>query len=390
MKNKKKMLSFLLYVIIIFCFEPKLFVKIPILNIIFIFGIILSFLIICFIYIKEQKKIPFSAWVVIIFRLSFAIQTIFSDGDVLMWGYMSLVLVTLALTISFYSKYDLKSLINTIVNVLFCWVICNYITIVFFPNGVIEELYFIGIRTRFTDVAFPLCVLAFVNDELNNRKTSLKTLIIVVVSVITILQMWIVTAIIGIIILCFVYFIFKYLSKKTNINLFVITFLVAICADVLVVYFDFINQFPFVSEIFGKSTTLSGRTEIWAIAKEIINQKIIFGYGMADNGNFVYWGYNGGTLSYWQAHNQWLQLMYDGGLFTTISFSALILLSNSGLRLIKNYKIKAYLLSLVFVYLIMMITEIYSYTPYFYLPILLLYEGENFNSIYDMKRGRCL
>lgn len=390
MKNKKKLLSFLLLFIIIFCFEPKLFVKISILNIIFIFGIVLSFLIICLIYIKEQKKIPCSAWIVIIFRLSFAIQTILSNGDILMWGYMSLVLVTLALTISFYSKYDLRLLINTIVNVLFCWVICNYITFIFFPNGVIDYLYFIGIRTRFTDVAFPLCVLAFVNDELNNRKTSLKTLIIVIVSIITILQMWIVTAIIGIVILCFAYFIIKYIFKKTNINLLFITFLVAICADVLVVHFDFINQFPFISEIFGKSTTLTGRTEIWAIAKEIISEKILFGYGMADNGNFVYWGFEGNALSYWQAHNQWLQLLYDGGLITTISFSALILLSSNGLKKMKNYKIKAYFISLIFVYLIMMITEIYSYTPYFYLPILLLYEGENFNFIYDMKRGKCL
>lgn len=379
MKNKRNLLSSLLLIIIIFCFEPKLFVKIPYLNIIFIFGSVLSFLIIFCIYAKKQIKIPFSAWMIIVFRVSFAIQTITSKGDILMWGYMSLVLVTLALTISFYSKYDLKLLINTIVNVLFCWEICNYITIIFFPNGVIEELYFIGIRTRFTDLAFPLCVLSLVYDELTDKKISFKTVLITLITLITILQLWIVTAIIGIIILCFIYFIFKYVFKKTKLNLLLMLFLVAIIADILVVYFDFINKVPFISEIFGKSATLSGRTEIWAIAKEIINQKIIFGYGMADNGNFVYWGYNGGTLSYWQAHNQWLQLLYDGGLMTTISFSALILFSNSGLKQIKNYKIKTYLVSLVFIYLIMMITEIYSYTPYFYLPILFLYEGNSFN-----------
>lgn len=81
--------NLIMFFILFFCFEPKLAVKNSYFNIIYILGAILSFIVIFLKYIKKYKASLFF-YGLVLFRLSFFLQTLINHGDLLMWGYMSL------------------------------------------------------------------------------------------------------------------------------------------------------------------------------------------------------------------------------------------------------------------------------------------------------------
>lgn len=376
--------SLLIYFIFFFCFEPKLFVKYNIINYIFIVGAVVSFLLIL---IKtfgntNSKKISKMTVMVIVYRLSFAVQTFtVENGDITMWGYLSIVLVSLCLTFDYYAKRRPYFLLSNLTDVLLYLVIVNLMIVFIYPKGIIDEIYFIGIRTRTTDVLFPLIAFSLICDYLKGITISVRTIIALTVSFATIVKLWIATAIVGGIIIC-AFLLFqnsKIINKFTNLYVIV---LVGLVVNYLVVYVDIAKQFAwFIQGVLHKSITLSARTMIWEKAKVIINQSLLFGYGMTDNGNFVWHGYSANEMGYWQAHNMWLQMLHDGGLITTSLFVYLICMCGKKLKKYNNLFSVKVLLSVIMTFFIMMISEIYSYTPYFFLLIFACYYIEYFEKI---------
>ena len=159
--------------------------------------------------------------------------------------------------------------------------------------------------------------------------------------------------------------------KDRHIKLLNIYFAIIICLvlNVLIVHLRILDSLDwFFTGIFGKTTSLSGRTEIWDNAFGIIFSKPIFGHGMAVDGNFIPWVWGGiGEVKLWQAHNQWLQLLYDGGIVCVISFIAIAFISYSQIKCNKQAVAKSkFLIIGIIVFYFMMIVEIYSYTPYFF------------------------
>ena len=239
-----------------------------------------------------------------------------------------------------------------------------------YPNGVIDGIFFIGIRTRISDVIFPLLLFALIREELGNHKLQLKTIICFMICILNIVRFTVTTAILGVIIFIITYFLVSRSNKfRKIINLrwvvyfgVIISLLFTFCN--LYVYFD-----DFIVSVLRKEANLSSRTLIWGEAIKYIAQSPIFGHGLAPDGNFVYWGYVGGVKGLWQAHNNWLQLLYDGGIISMLVFVNFINMNSPKLSNYKNEKIAALLIVTVLVYMIMMISEIFIYTPYFYLVI---------------------
>ena len=139
-----------LYILFTFMFEPKLFVKNNITNTIFVLGAVLCFSIILIKYILSRHKINKMFFVCILYRLSFAIQTVISHGDILMWGYMSLIIICLLMTIELYADICPDKLLTSLVDVLISILTVNLLISFIYPDGVIDGIYYIGIRTRFT------------------------------------------------------------------------------------------------------------------------------------------------------------------------------------------------------------------------------------------------
>ena len=85
----------------------------------------------------------------------------------------------------------------------------------------------------------------------------------------------------------------------------------------------------------------------------------------------------------WQAHNQLLQSLYETGIFGSILFYWLFYKSLKKLNqesIEKKYKIITG--SVLFAFIIMMITEIYGYYPPFYISLLIAYYGDNISTYF--------
>lgn len=102
---------------------------------------------------------------------------------------------------------------------------------------------------------------------------------------------------------------------------------------------------------FHKDITLSHRTIIWDRAIELISKKPIFGYGLAESLNVfsVNHDFTGGNNNVWTAlsgHNQFLQILYDGGLILMIIFFVVYFIATKKTKRI-NYHFKYYFLGVI-------------------------------------------
>lgn len=359
-----------LYLSLLFCFEPKIAVKYSIFNYSFILGAVVVFTFTALKYFKTQK-ISKMFIALVLFRASFFFQTVFNSGDIMMWGYMSIVLMNLCMIFDMYLKKKKYLLMNCIINIFTVFLLINFLISLVYPNGIVDGIFFIGIRTRISDVIFPLLAFTLINDSILLKKhISKQTIIAISVSLLNIIRFSVTTAIIGIALLFMCYFLFiryKKMRRVLNLRLIVYT---GVLISFLFTFFGVYSYFSnFIVNVLHKDASLSSRTLIWAEAIKYIYSSPVFGHGLAVNGNFVYWGYIGGIKELWQAHNNWLQLLYDGGVVSLLIFLRMINMNSEKIKQFRDEKTTSILLITLAVFLVMMISEIFIYTPYFYILI---------------------
>lgn len=368
-KNKNKEL--IEYLLIFFLFEPTIFVKSNILNYTFVLLSCVSFINIIIITFKS-KYINYITIELIIIRIIYIGMTLIFKGDILKVGYQSIVFIALLLyAYYFYKNNKFDKFIMKIKNIFGLYLVINLVTYIICPEGIGNEsrMFFLGYRTRFTEYAIVMILLSILSYNLNliTKKCLIFELIICFLNI---FLPTISTAIVGIIIL-FVTYLISLRIKNINYR---VLFIVGILMNLLIVFFRIQNVFSFIIEqILKKSLTLTNRTQIWdASYKYIFDKNFFIGHGYPIDGNFIY---TFGT--FWQSHNQILQMLYEVGLFGTILFNDILLKSlkeietpNANLK--KKYF--AWIGSTFVAFSIMMITEIYSYyMPFYVLIILALY-----------------
>ena len=368
-----------LYSVFIFCFFPKFFAKDDLFCFIYVIGLILSFLLVGTLYFS-LKKLSSLFIVLVLFRLSFFYQTYCSNGDIFMWGYISIVLLTLCFVFEVFFPTNPVEFISVLVNVLLFLSLINLASILFdfYVPSDGGNIYFMGIRTRVTDFLLPLCIFSFIENILRKRIFSLKLLLCLLVSVITITYLYVSTAIVGFIVffVSFVLYHNRFFYKISNILFLTI---IGLTINYLVINTDFLKFWGwFIEDILGKHISLSDRTYIWKEAISIISDSFFVGQGLQDNGNFV----NMGNFLL-QSHNNFLQLFADGGVVTFFLFLCFFFICKRKSDNVVFHKIYIVLLSSLFSFFIMMITEIFVYTPFYFL---LIFFWDNFNKCLSTNR----
>lgn len=373
------------FLMILVLFEPNIAVKFNMVNYVFIVGAAISFMFSAYKIVKEYNSLYSITLVMILYRLLLIFTTIYSKGDILKVGYQSIVIITLMLYAEYYyRKNDLNKLIQILANIFTIYLLINIIGYIAFPSGLYKQregIHFLGFRTRFTEYSMILLLLALLNYRINCKNKKLLTFRIIIV-ILNIFIPHIATAITGIILFLITYFI---LNKIKYVN-YKIVFFIAILITILIVFFRIQNIFSFfIVDLLHKNITLTGRTEIWDRAYEyIFDKQFIIGHGMKTDGNFILWE---GSL--WQAHNQLLQTLYEGGLIGTCLYYGAFNIALSKLNKFKNNnkKMKNLICAMYFSFGIMMITEIYGYYLPTYILILLAYYFDKIN-IYKIKEEK--
>jgi len=185
-----------------------------------------------------------------------------------------------------------------------------------------QPSYLLGIRTRVTDCVFPAILLAMLYDSGSRRRWGWRTVLALTSGIVQIVTLQVATAWVGAALMAVVYLAVRLhlragglLSMRGATVLGVVVTLLVVVARV---------QTYFAAQIeglLGKSVTMTGRTELWDAAMPILADSPLFGYGINSQFGAFIPAFKG---LLWQAHNQYLQIAYDGGLVAVGLFIALL------------------------------------------------------------------
>lgn len=379
--KKNNNIKILLYevILIMFLFEPNIFVKYRLVNNIFIVGAIFSFIIAVCLIIKKDVKIKIFTLIGILYQILNIVVTIINSQDIYKVGHNAMIIIALLLYAEYYFRTNkFNKFLKILNNIFSAYLLINIILFIVKPEGLYngQTIHFLGIRTRFTEYVFALFATSYIC--LKNKLISKKKFFAdIVIGILNIILPSISTAIIGVIVLILMNFYFKVIHNKNYINENKVIFY-GILTNALVVFFRIHNIFSvFIEKVLGKNVTLSERTKIWDLSyKYIFDKWILIGHGYPDNGNFVYLrGYN----TNWQSHNQILQLLFETGIIGCFVFFYLIFLALKGSKKCDNRDCRIWIISIIFSFLVMMIVEIYGYYIPFYAVLVIAYYLECFN-----------
>lgn len=190
-----------------------------------------------------------------------------------------------------------------------------------------QPSYLLGIRTRVTDCVFPAILLALLYDSGSRRSWGWRTILAISSGIVQIVTLQVATAWVGAAVMAVVYLAVRLhmragglFSMRGATVLGVVVTLLVVVARVQV---HFAAQ---IEGMLGKSVTMTGRTELWDAAIPILADSPLFGYGINSHFGAFIPGFEG---LLWQAHNQYLQIAYDGGLVAVGLFIALLWITSA-------------------------------------------------------------
>lgn len=338
--------------------------------------VLLNYFVVIFSYLKERKFSNLKFFVYYFLFLGFTfLTTIINNGSISIYFNIVIKYFMLALFYNlFITKYRitfLKANCYYFATLLFI----NLIYIVAYPNGLFINEYnawanwFLGYKNGFILYIIPAILTSYIIDILKKDRISFRTIVIIFISVITSILVDSSTALVGIIILLVGLFFQKSFSKLKIINYNTLLY-IYLLLFFLIVIFRMQNIFSYIiEEVLNRNLNFTNRTYIWDTAIMYIKNNPIVGYGFEDSLIRIE------KFSYLQAitcHNQLLDLIYQGGFIGLIFIFLMLKQLGNRINEIKNLKIKTVTLMALFSYLVMMLSEYYSFGSFIYIFVIFI------------------
>ena len=319
------------------------------------------------------RRVTLSATVIlfVLYRVSSLLPTVYQGGDLLNWGYVTLSLLSVLMLIELHAtagQEERRRLLRVMTDLLLIYLLINYVMILMdwgrvaaWGDGAFAPpSYLLGIRTRVTDCIFPAILLALLYDSGSHRRWGWRTMVAVASGIVQIATLQVATAWVGLAVTAAFYLAVTARPHRGGLFSMRGATVMGAAATLLVVFARvqvfFAEQ---IEELLGKSVSLTGRTDLWDAAFPILADSPLFGYGInSDFGNFI----PGPEGLLWQAHNQYLQIAYDGGLAAVGLFIALLWTASARADASRcNPRARAAFVSVYAAMSVMAISEIYVY-----------------------------
>ena len=283
-----------------------------------------------------MRRIPLSTAVIlfVLYRLASLLPTVYRDGDLLNWGYVTLSQLSILMLIELYAGYsrqERRRLLRVMTDLLLIYLLINYIMIMTGTGSVAswgqheffaQPSYLLGIRTRVTDCVFPAILLALLYDSGSRRRWGWRTVLALTSGIVQIVTLQVATAWVGAAIMAVVYLAVRLHLRAGGLLSMRGATILGVAVTLLVVVARVQTYFAAQIEgLLGKSVTMTGRTDLWDAAIPILADSPLFGYGINSQFGAFIPAFKG---LLWQAHNQYLQIAYDGGLVAVGLFIALL------------------------------------------------------------------
>lgn len=301
------------------------------------------------------------------------------------------ILIALSETLIRSNPRRFVSFVNRMLNVL---ILLNFLFLLIFPNGITSDIYRTPINFWASDnhlislliSGFTFSYISYDVLSIVSRKSHL---LMTFISSITLLIVWSGTALLAFSLLLFFVFLNEYTNGRAfNFKSYQVFFLnISLHIGIVVLRLQYLFT-GIIVWILHKDLTFTNRTLLWDGAIRIISNDWLFGLG---NPNAV--GHTGWlTMSSWNsyqnqlvdiyfiAHNQFLEILVNGGIFSLALFLTSILWVLWNIDKIKSRKLRSQFNLIMTCFLVVMITEIvYPYPPY-YLVLVLFSNTDKFLS----------
>ena len=267
--------------------------------------------------------------------------------------------------------FDNKKFFTNLENTFLFLLTINLITIVLFPGGFYQNSsgyssnYFLGYDNNLITYIFPALALSFTNSYGETGKVGLKSIYLLIISLLSIILTWSATGVVAISIIVVLFSIYTFKKKDFPINKYII---IVLSLFVCIVVLWLQNIFSFIIEGWRKKElSFTGRTYIWDIFIKQIKQSLFIGHGIVDYKYLIK------SLNAGHAHDYFLQILYQGGIIALSMFLGFFF---TAINKMKNCKQKKYVGIIIFAYLISFIFEAYTLTNMFIIVLLISYYYE--------------
>ncbi len=224
-----------------------------------------------------------------------------------------------------------------------------------------REVFFLGSKNR---AGWPLMIGLFfslLNNQINGKKAELICYCILLLGNVLIIKSM--TTVLGVLVISF-FLLIPFIRKKMETLHFGIFIALTVLAFVLLMWFLLpITQSKPVAAVLsmmGKDPGLSDRYVLWETGVEMIKEHPVFGTGFHESSGFIPHTNPYGT-TYHHAHNEILQTLYEGGLFTALLALAMLLFTAVKLEKSSSRTVGAIGKIIIFAFLIMLQADLIPY-----------------------------
>lgn len=309
-----------------------------------------------FIYLIDHKFSKFDIALIIYFVFGLFSSILGSSASILLFLEINIKIIGYTFYLEKSILLHSKKIIITLENIFLLLIFINFITILLFPNGLyVTERYstnwFFQYDNTHIFMYMPAIAISFLSSSINDKKISIKNVILLLLIVFSVFYCKSSNSIIGLSIFI-IYLLFnrffdkiKLLNSKTYFIIFILIFVFIVLFRI-----QYIFEWLIVG-IFNKKLTFTGRTYIWDKCIKLITKAPLLGYGFEDSSIF---SLKLGSIYFTHAHNTLLNVMYRGGLFLLVSFLSILVLTSQQLYIYKKYSITRLCSIIFFSCLVMM------------------------------------
>lgn len=294
--------------------------------------------VVCVLYLlgmikKKQRPSAMLLWLCA--YLGFiALATLVREDN--LWGLVNYVMtiVTFCMLVEVCVREDPKMAMNMLVLPVTVLILVNFLQLCVLPHGLCRggsynyRYNFLGIDNFLAPILVPYMFLAALRSSMLHGKLNWFAYGMIAVSAVSLLMVWSATGLMGLAV-ALIFLLFCYERRIQTLFNFTTAFGVGAGMFFSIVLFRLQNLFAFfIEDVLHKGLSFTGRTDIWDKAIKLFLEAPFLGHGIAQTGKV----YRLSKHKYYHAHNVFLQVLVEGGVFSLISF--LMMLERAGKQLL--------------------------------------------------------
>lgn len=337
-----------------------------------------------FFKIKIVKHIEKSTWFIVLFYV-FQILATSINGLAITYDLKSFFMMSTLVIVTSLLLYEYRnSFILFLYRILWIYICLNFLSvIILYKKGMTLDaydtpIYFWSTKNHIISLTLVFLTIGFylyTEGLIARKKYNLGN----IAAILAVFLMGSSTAITALIVYCFFLLGCEFFGKNHESFNMKTAVSVGVFADVLIVVLRVQEKLgTLIDAIFGKDTTLTGRTDLWDQAFDLIGMNFWYGkgnsYAISQYGWLTkeFWNDRTQVLenTYFVSHNQFLEILVNGGIICLVPFMMTFYSMIASAKKIQNYKYKNMIAAAILAYFVAMITDLV--TPYEMLYLFIL------------------